>query len=148
MVGECGPCWFLFHFILLLFLGEGGGGWGSPYIPFYIFTVTSRTVRWSVARNAVVFCVCLKSPIAWRLESKWARFFVLNSHSLCIFATAAVIIKVGCQILRNWVWYRQGKAKYIQGPLYRYSAAEVDFTIIWQISVHFQTIVFWASLPI
>jgi len=27
--------------------------------------------------------------------------------------------------IRNWVWYREGKAKYIQGPLYRYSAVEV-----------------------
>ena len=73
---------------------------GGLYIPFCAFTVTRRrTVRWAVAKKTVAFCVCLKSPFPWRLESKWARFFVLNSHSLLwIFAAAAVISEFGCQI--------------------------------------------------
>jgi hypothetical protein len=145
MVENCRTCWFLFHFILLLLLGGGG-----HCIPFYVFTLTRRkTVRSAVARKTAAFCVCLKSSIPVHLESKWARFLrpKLTQSSLYL-RYLCCNNRVWMSDVRNWVWYRQDKAKYTQGPLYRYSAAEMDFTVVWQILFHFQTVVFWASLPV
>ena len=130
MVGECGTFWFLFHFMLLLFLG------GSLYSILRIPLDAQKDGSLSCGKEDG--CVLCLFKIADSMTSRKQVSKVFRpklTQSSLYLRYRCCNKRVWMPDIRNWVWYRQGKAKYTQGPLYRYSAAEVDFTVVWQISV-------------
>jgi len=136
MFGECGTFWFLFHFILLLFLG------GSLYSILRIHLDAQKDGSLSCGKedDCVLFLFKIADTVTSRKQvSKDFRPKLIQSSLYLRYRCCNK--GVWMSHIRNWVWYRQGKAKYTQGSLYRYSPAEADFTVVWQTSVHFQTIV-------